>query len=108
MSSARHWEGVRNLSVNIYRHHDSLCDCKYDKDVHHSVFTRSDLYLGAELVLEHIAHILCSYHSKSVVESIGSVLENKREVRGESRNYDPRVKSSPRCHFIRSSKSFCQ
>jgi len=29
-------------------------------DVYHSIFTRSDLYLGAEHVLEHTAHILAS------------------------------------------------
>jgi len=52
-------EGVRNLCVNIYRHHDYLSDCEPDKD--QSVFTRSDFYLGVEHVLEHAAHILRSY-----------------------------------------------
>jgi len=65
-----HREGVRNLCVNIYGPRDSLSDCKSGKDVYHSVFTRSGLYLGAEFVLEHIARILCSYPPKSVVESI--------------------------------------
>jgi len=69
-----HSKRVRNLCVGIYRH-DSLSNGKPDKDVHHSVFTRSDLYLGAEHFLEHVAHILHSYPPESIVESMGSVIE---------------------------------
>jgi len=39
-------EVVRSLCVNINRHCDSLSDCKSDKDMYHSVFTRSDHHLG--------------------------------------------------------------
>ena len=63
-----HSEGVRSLYVNIYcRRRDSLSDCKFDKDVYLSVFTRSGLFLLAQHVLEHIAHILCGYPPESVV-----------------------------------------
>jgi len=56
-----HSKGVKNLSVNTYRRRDSLSGCESDKDMHHSVFMRSNLYLAAEHVLEHIAHMLYSY-----------------------------------------------
>jgi len=67
-------EGVRNLCLNIYRHRDSLGDCKSDIDVYHSVFTRSYLYLGTKHVLDVIAYILCSYPTEFVVARMGSVL----------------------------------
>ena len=63
----------------------SLSNTINDKDMYQSVFTRSDLYLGAEHVLEHIAHILCSYPPESIVESISGVLEKVCEVRGGSK-----------------------
>jgi len=47
-------EGVRSFCVNIYRCGNFLSDCISNKGVYHSVFTRSDVYLGAEHVLEHI------------------------------------------------------
>jgi len=68
-------DAIRNLYVNIYRYRDSLSYCKSDKNVYHSVFTRSDLYLGVEHFLEHIAHILCTCPPESTVESVSSVLE---------------------------------
>jgi len=80
-----HSEGVRNLCDNIYGNRDSLGYCESDKDVYQSLFMRSDLYLGAEHVLEHIAHILCHYQQESVVESMGSVLEGICLVRGGSK-----------------------
>jgi len=54
-----------------------ISDCKSDKDMHQILFTRSDLHLGAEHVLEHTAHILCSYPPESVVENRGSVSRKK-------------------------------
>jgi len=57
------------ICVNIYRCCNSLSDYKSDKDVYHSVFTRSDPYLGAENVLQVTAHILCSYLPNSIVET---------------------------------------
>jgi len=66
-----HSEGVRNLCVNIYGCRDSLSDCKFDQSdkMCIKVFTRSDLHLGAEHVLEHAAHILCTLQLSARVHS---------------------------------------
>jgi len=53
--------------------------------VYQSVFTRSDLYLGAEHVLEHTTHILRNYPLESIMESINSVLLKIHEVSSGSK-----------------------
>ena len=77
-------EGARSLSINIFRNCDTdmLKKCCSEIELYHYVFTTADLYLGAEHVLSKIAQIFCSYHPESVVESMGSVIEKIRNVRG--------------------------
>jgi len=80
-------EKTSDICGNIHRGHGSLGGCTSDKDVYNSVFTRSDLSLGAEHVLEVIAHILCSYPPETVVESMGSVQEKIHQVCGGEHIY---------------------
>ena len=77
-------EGARSLSINIFRNCDTdmLKKCCSEIELYHYVFTTADLYLGAEHVLSKIAQIFCSYPPESVVESMGSVIEKIRNVRG--------------------------
>ena len=76
-------DGARNLSINIFRSHDTdmLKKCCSDIELYHCVFMTANLYLGAEYVLSKIAQIYCSCPPESIVESMGSVIESIGNVR---------------------------
>ena len=75
-------EGVRNLCINIFRNKTSMEHCQNDIDIYHKVFSEPSLYLEAQHILATIAKIICSSPPESVVESMGSVVETIRQVRG--------------------------
>ena len=77
-------EGARNLSINSFRNRDTdmLKKCCSEIELYHCVCTTANLYLGAEHVLTKIAQICCSCPPESVVESMGSVIQKIRNVRG--------------------------
>ena len=75
-------EAVRNLCQNISRHKSSLQNCQTDIQIYHKVFSEPSLYIGAQHILATIAKIICSSPPESVVESMGSVIEKIRQVRG--------------------------
>ena len=78
-------EGVDNLCTNIFNKRVYLALCNTDIDLYHEIFTKEDLYRGATHVLAKIATILCSNPPESVVESMGSIIERIKDVRGASK-----------------------
>ncbi|PIK56944.1 hypothetical protein BSL78_06145 [Apostichopus japonicus] len=78
-------EQTRNLCLNIYRNATMLGDCASDIDIYHCIFTDPKLYTGAQHVLGKIAKLFSSYPPESIVESMGSVIEQIRRVRGGSK-----------------------
>ncbi len=80
-----HAEGVRNLCLNIARNADTLSDCNTDFQMYHKIYSVNNLYVGAEHILSEIAKIICSSPPESIVESMGSVIEKIRQVRGGSK-----------------------
>ena len=79
-------EGARNLCQNIYKSVEILTDCDTDIDLYHKIFTIPSLYTGAQHVLSTLAKIMSSSPPESVVESMGSVVENIRSTRGGSKS----------------------
>ncbi|KAJ8041006.1 hypothetical protein HOLleu_15484 [Holothuria leucospilota] len=81
-------EGVRNLCLNIFRQRADLQLKDIDTDIklYHRVFTARNLYIGAEHILASIAKIFCSCPPELVVESMGSVIEKIRGVRGGTKS----------------------
>ena len=80
-----HREGIRNLCENIYRHRNTLAECKTETTLYHKVFSNSTLYAGAGHVLDAIAKIYCCHPPESVTESMGSIIEQIKTVRGGSK-----------------------
>ena len=79
-----HVEGARNMSINIFRNHDTdmLKKCCFEIELYHCIFTTANLYLGAKHGLSKIAQIFCSSPPDSIVESMGSVVEKIQNVLG--------------------------
>lgn len=78
-------ESIHNLSRNFSRNIASLLDCETDFEICHKVYSARNLYVGAEHVLSTIAKIVCSSPPESIVESMGSIIEKIRQVRGSSK-----------------------
>jgi len=81
----QHEEGVTNLCSNIFRQRHILVNIKTDTQLYHRVYTDSTLYTGAEHVLGAIALVYCSSPPESVVESMGSIIEKIKDIRGSSK-----------------------
>lgn len=81
-----HTEGVSNLCRNIHSQRESLALCTSDIDVYHHVFTRQELFKEASHVLGKIASIMSSTPPESIVESMGSIIERIKDVRGGSKS----------------------
>ena len=79
-------ENARNLCMNIFRQRVSLGNCETDIQIYHKLYSCSDLYVGAEHILSTLAKIMCSSPPESIVESMGSVVESIRQVRGGSKS----------------------
>ena len=78
-------EGVRNLCVNIFRRRAALKDCDTDIKLYHKLYSDPTLYTGAQHILATLAKIISSSPPESIVESMGSVVENIRQLRGGSK-----------------------
>ena len=81
-----HTEGVSNLCRNIHSQRESLALCTSDIDVYHHVFTRQELFKEASHVLGKIASSMSSTPPESIVESMGSIIERIKDVRGGSKS----------------------
>ncbi len=85
ISKHHHPEQTRILCRNMYRNVEILGNCASDIDIYHHVFTNPKFFTGAHHVLGSIAKLFSSYPPESIVESMGSVIEQVRHVRGGSK-----------------------
>ena len=79
-------EGATNLCKNIFQYKCELSNYETDIEIYHCVFTQPKLYIGAAHCLATIANIFCSEPPESIVESMGSIIEKIKDVRGGSKS----------------------
>ena len=75
-------EGATNLCTNIFKNKGDLEKIKEEVELYHLVYTHPNLYVGATHCLAKMACMFCSEPPESVVESMGSVIEKIKSVRG--------------------------
>ena len=78
-------EGVWNLCVNIFRRCAALKDCDTDIKLYHKLYSDPILYTGLKHILATFLKIISCSPPEWIVESMGSVVENIRQLRRGSK-----------------------